>query len=57
MIKTATDELDISNEDGNILPPSGELEPDSVNDSDEDARDDSAHFEKEVHTHDDAYYT
>ncbi|PIN21051.1 Translation initiation factor 2B, epsilon subunit (eIF-2Bepsilon/GCD6) [Handroanthus impetiginosus] len=48
IIKNATDELDISNEDGNILPPSGELEPDSVNDSDEDVRDDSVQFEKEV---------
>ncbi|KAK4416769.1 Translation initiation factor eIF-2B subunit epsilon [Sesamum alatum] len=38
----------ISNEDGNTLPPSGELEPGSVNDSDEDVRDDFAHFEKEV---------
>ncbi|KAI3451486.1 hypothetical protein Pfo_008151 [Paulownia fortunei] len=48
IIKNATDELEISNEDGNILPPSGELEPNSVNDSDEDVRDDSVHFEKEV---------
>ncbi|KAK6119803.1 hypothetical protein DH2020_046452 [Rehmannia glutinosa] len=48
ILKNATDELEISNEDGNILPPSGELEPDSVNDSDEDVRDDSVHFEKEV---------
>ncbi|XP_011099797.1 translation initiation factor eIF-2B subunit epsilon [Sesamum indicum] len=48
IIKNATDELEISNEDGNILPPSGELEPGSVNDSDEDVRDDFAHFEKEV---------
>ncbi|KAL2504619.1 Trimeric LpxA-like enzyme [Abeliophyllum distichum] len=47
--KTATDELEISNRDGNVLPPSGELEPDSVdNDSDEDIRDDYAYFEKEV---------
>ncbi|KAL0343136.1 UNVERIFIED_CONTAM: hypothetical protein Sangu_1201000 [Sesamum angustifolium] len=48
IIKNATDELEISNEDGNILPPSGELELGSVNDSDEDVRDDFAHFEKEV---------
>ncbi|KAL2528095.1 Trimeric LpxA-like enzyme [Forsythia ovata] len=49
IIKTATDELEISNRDGNVLPPSGELEPDSVdNDSDEDVRDDYAYFEKEV---------
>ncbi|KAL3838343.1 hypothetical protein ACJIZ3_022934 [Penstemon smallii] len=49
IIKSATEELELSNQDGNILPPSGELGPDSVdNDSDEDARDDSAHFNKEV---------
>ncbi|KAL3649373.1 hypothetical protein CASFOL_005776 [Castilleja foliolosa] len=48
ILENAIDELEISNEDGNILPTSGELEPDSVNDSDEDVRDDSAHFEKEV---------
>ncbi|CAA2978766.1 translation initiation factor eIF-2B subunit epsilon [Olea europaea subsp. europaea] len=49
IIRTATDELEISNQDGNFLPPSGELEPDSVdNDSDEDARDDYSYFEKEV---------
>ncbi|KAL0332706.1 UNVERIFIED_CONTAM: putative translation initiation factor eIF-2B subunit epsilon [Sesamum calycinum] len=48
IIKNATDELEISNEDGNILPPSGELEQGFVNDSDEDVRDDFAHFEKEV---------
>lgn len=51
IIKTATDELEISNADSNILPPSGELELDSINDSDEDTRDDAAHFEKEVHAH------
>ncbi|KAL7142068.1 hypothetical protein ABFS83_08G097800 [Erythranthe nasuta] len=48
IIKKQAAELEISNDDGNILPPSGELEPNSMNDSDEDARDDDAHFEKEV---------
>lgn len=54
IIKNATAELEISNEDGNVLPPSGELEPSSINGSDEDATDDYAHFEKEVHDDDDA---
>lgn len=45
IMKTLVDELDLSDEDGTIIPPSGELEPDS----DEDAKDDSAHFEQEVH--------
>lgn len=44
IIKAATDELEISNADSNNLPPSGELE----RDSDEDARDESANFEREV---------
>ncbi|KAL8473248.1 hypothetical protein ACS0TY_030180 [Phlomoides rotata] len=48
IMKTATDELEISNEDGTALPPSGELEPDSLYDSDEDVKDDSTHFEREV---------
>ncbi|XP_042024310.1 translation initiation factor eIF-2B subunit epsilon-like isoform X1 [Salvia splendens] len=47
IIKSATDELDTSNEESNILPPSGELGIDSDNESD-DGRDDHAHFEKEV---------
>lgn len=50
--QTLTDELDVPTLDGNILPPSGELEPDSVtNDSIDDAediRDESVFFEKEV---------
>ncbi|KAL6560301.1 hypothetical protein OROGR_003860 [Orobanche gracilis] len=48
ILRNTTDEVEISNEDNNILPPSGELEPDSVEDSDEDANDDFAHFEREV---------
>ncbi|KZV47254.1 translation initiation factor eIF-2B subunit epsilon [Dorcoceras hygrometricum] len=49
MIKSATDELEVSNKDGDVLPPSGELGPDSIDsDFDGDVRDDSAHFEKEV---------
>ncbi|KAG8383770.1 hypothetical protein BUALT_Bualt04G0048300 [Buddleja alternifolia] len=48
IINNAIDELEISNEDGNILPPSGELGPDSIDDSDDDVRDDTVHFEKEV---------
>lgn len=49
MIKSATDELEVSNQDGDVLPPSGDLEPDSIDgDFDGDVRDDSAHFEKEV---------
>ncbi|KAL3616417.1 hypothetical protein CASFOL_039807 [Castilleja foliolosa] len=48
ILENSIDELEISNEDGNILPPSGELEAGSVNDSDDDVRDDSVHFEKEV---------
>ncbi|KAG6399642.1 hypothetical protein SASPL_141123 [Salvia splendens] len=47
IIKSATDELDTSNEESNILPPSGELGLDSGNESD-DGRDDHAHFEREV---------
>ncbi|XP_047970403.1 translation initiation factor eIF-2B subunit epsilon isoform X2 [Salvia hispanica] len=47
IIKSATNELDTSNEESNILPPSGELGLDSGNESD-DGRDDHAHFEKEV---------
>nr|GLL39516.1 translation initiation factor eIF-2B subunit epsilon-like [Ipomoea trifida]GMD55934.1 translation initiation factor eIF-2B subunit epsilon-like [Ipomoea batatas] len=50
--QTLTDELDVPNPDGNILPHSGELELDSVtNDSIDDAediRDESVFFEKEV---------
>ncbi|XP_073310206.1 uncharacterized protein [Primulina huaijiensis] len=49
MIKSATDELEVSNLDGDVLPHSGELEPDSIDsDFDGDVRGDSAHFEKEV---------
>lgn len=51
ILRNATDEVEISNEDNNILPTSGDLEPDSVEDSDEDVNDDFAHFEKEVHVH------
>ncbi|XP_057788646.1 uncharacterized protein LOC131005649 isoform X2 [Salvia miltiorrhiza] len=47
IINSATDELEISNAEGNILPPSGELGLDSDNESD-DVRDDYAHFEEEV---------
>ncbi|CAK9143101.1 unnamed protein product [Ilex paraguariensis] len=52
-IQPTNDELEISTQDGNVLPLSGELEPDSVmNDSDDDdivdIRVDSAYFEKEV---------
>ncbi|XP_051122313.1 uncharacterized protein LOC127245460 isoform X2 [Andrographis paniculata] len=46
ILKNAMNEMEISHEDNTILPPSGELEPESV-DSD-DVRDDSVHFEKEV---------
>uniref|UniRef100_A0A5B6ZZC6 Translation initiation factor eIF2B subunit epsilon n=1 Tax=Davidia involucrata TaxID=16924 RepID=A0A5B6ZZC6_DAVIN len=51
VIQAMNDDLEIS--DGNALPPSGELKPDSIsNDSDnddvEDIRDDSVYFEKEV---------
>ncbi|CAA0816841.1 Trimeric LpxA-like enzyme [Striga hermonthica] len=48
ILEKATEELEIANENGNIIPHSEELEPDSVNDSDEDVRDDTALFEKEV---------
>ncbi|KAM3218977.1 translation initiation factor eIF-2B subunit epsilon [Capsicum annuum] len=51
-IMQITNEVDIANEDGALLPPSGELGPDSItNDSNEDAediRDDSIIFEREV---------
>ncbi|KAL1569435.1 translation initiation factor eIF-2B subunit epsilon isoform X2 [Salvia divinorum] len=47
IIKSAADELDISNAESNILPPSGELGLDSGNESD-DGRDDLTHFENEV---------
>ena len=49
-IKTMEDDLELANDDS-VLPPSGELKPNS-NDSDdddhEDSRDDSYYFEKEV---------
>ncbi|KAL6566007.1 hypothetical protein OROHE_005062 [Orobanche hederae] len=48
ILRNATDEVEISNEDNSILPPSGKLELGSVEDSDEDVTDDFAHFEKEV---------
>ncbi|XP_075492347.1 uncharacterized protein LOC142530397 [Primulina tabacum] len=49
MIQSATDKLEVSNLDGDVLPHSGELEPDSIDsDFDGDVRGDSAHFEKEV---------
>lgn len=54
IIKSVTDELEISNAESNILPSSGELENDSVTDSDDDVKDDYAHFEKEVHADNDA---
>ncbi|EPS63911.1 hypothetical protein M569_10871, partial [Genlisea aurea] len=41
-------ELEISNGDDRVQPISGELEPGSIDDSDEDVRVDSDHFEKEV---------
>lgn len=52
MMQITNDEADLPNEDGALLPPSGELGPDSItNDSIEDAediRDDSVIFEREV---------
>ncbi|XP_059652622.1 uncharacterized protein LOC132299815 [Cornus florida] len=46
------DDLEISTQDGNLLPPSGELRTDSISndtdDSDVDTRNDSVYFEKEV---------
>ncbi|KAJ8572957.1 hypothetical protein K7X08_009468 [Anisodus acutangulus] len=52
IMQITNDEVDIPNEDGSFLPPSGELGPDSItNDSNEDAediRDDSIIFEREV---------
>ncbi|GMH10355.1 hypothetical protein Nepgr_012196 [Nepenthes gracilis] len=45
------DDLELSHQDGNILPPSGELMTNSIDSEDdnhEDSRDDSIYFEKEV---------
>ncbi|XP_061348460.1 uncharacterized protein LOC133293858 [Gastrolobium bilobum] len=49
-MKTMEDDLELTH-DGSILPPSGELKPNSNNsddDDNEDSRDDSYYFEKEV---------
>lgn len=45
----ANGDPDLLTHDENILPPSGELEPESVtNDSDTDVNDEATYFEKEV---------
>ena len=46
-LKTMEDDLELTH-DGSILPPSGELKPDSDDDDNEDSRDDFNFFEKEV---------
>lgn len=60
MMQITNDEADLPNEDGALLPPSGELGPDSItNDSIEDAediRDDSVIFEREVGFDGSIYY-
>lgn len=54
IIKTAIDDLEVSNAENTILPPSGDLEPEVSDSDDDDVRDDYAHFEKEVHAQNDA---
>lgn len=52
IVQNAVNELELSYDDGNVLPPSGELEPSSIdNDSDTDVRDDSVQFQREVHAY------
>lgn len=53
MTNATHDELELSTQDGGILPPSGELRPDSdgsdsEEDENEDLKDDSVYFEREV---------
>ncbi|KAL7239292.1 hypothetical protein ACSBR2_005237 [Camellia fascicularis] len=52
IIQAANDDVEMSAQDGNLLPPSGELQPDSNSigseDNIEDMRDDYIYFEKEV---------
>ncbi|KAK9292183.1 hypothetical protein L1049_020143 [Liquidambar formosana] len=50
VMQTTDDELELSAQDGNVLPPSGELKHDfdSEDDDNEDSRDESVYFEKEV---------
>ena len=52
-MQAAEDDLELSTQDRNVLLPSGELIPDSnsnvsEDDDNEDSRDDSVYFEKEV---------
>ncbi|GMY21197.1 translation initiation factor eIF-2B subunit epsilon-like [Fagus crenata] len=47
-MQSTDDDLELLTQDGGVLPPSGELKPDSSDDDNEDSRDDSAYFEKEV---------
>ncbi|KAL0005735.1 hypothetical protein SO802_013296 [Lithocarpus litseifolius] len=48
-MQTTDDDLELLTQDGSVLPPSGELKPDSnYSDDNEDPRDDSLYFEKEV---------
>lgn len=52
LIQAIDDDLELT-QDGSILPPSGELKPDSnysEDDDNEDSRDESIFFEKEVET-------
>ncbi|KAF3968848.1 hypothetical protein ACB098_03G050900 [Castanea mollissima] len=48
-MQNTDDDLELLTQDGSVLPPSGELKPDSnYSDDNEDPRDDSIYFEKEV---------
>lgn len=52
-MQSIDDDPELTTQDSNVLPPSGELIPDSnsnvsEDDDNEDSRDDSAYFEKEV---------
>lgn len=48
-MQTTDDDLELLTQDGSVLPPSGELKPESnYSDDNEDPRDDSIYFEKEV---------